>query len=77
MPNEKEELLDLELEENDAVERQHKMDSINSLMDPKKLASFADVSDDDESDGKFNNTGSFNGVSEFLDLKRGTKGIFH
>lgn len=49
--NEEEQEL-LELEENDAVERQRKMDSINSLMDPKKLASFADVSDD-ESDGKY------------------------
>lgn len=44
----------LELEEEDAVERQHKMDSINSVMDPTKLASFIDVSDDEssENDGK-------------------------
>ncbi|KAI6174662.1 28S ribosomal protein S35, mitochondrial [Aphelenchoides bicaudatus] len=46
--NEEQELL--ELEENDALERQHKMDSINAIMDPKKLASFADVSDGDVSE---------------------------
>jgi len=40
----------LELEEQDAVERQHKMDSLNSVLDYRKLGAFADFSDEDDDD---------------------------
>lgn len=45
---EEQELLDLE--EEDAIQRQHKLDSLNALLDYKKLASFAEEASDSGSD---------------------------